>query len=53
VPSPVALDRIVAAYGSPLGDRFARDAVRPIPAATLADARTWLTAGPPSGISGD
>jgi hypothetical protein len=53
VPSPVALDRIVAAYGSPLGDRFTPDAVRPIPAATLADARTWLTAGPPSGISGD
>jgi hypothetical protein len=52
VPSPASLQRIVARYGSPLTDTLAPDAVRPIPEDTLAEARTWLTEGPPSNIAG-
>jgi hypothetical protein len=52
VPSPASLQRIVARYGSPLTDTLAPDAVRPIPEDTLAEARTWLTEGPPPNITG-
>jgi hypothetical protein len=52
VPSPADLARIVARYGSPLTDTLAPDAVRLIPEDTLAEARTWLTEGPPPQITG-
>jgi hypothetical protein len=47
VPSPRALERILATYGSPLTDSLAPDAVRPIPAEILAEAADWLANGPP------
>jgi hypothetical protein len=52
VPSPRSLEAIVARYGSPLRDWLADDSVRPIPAATLDEARVWLVEGPPARVSG-
>jgi hypothetical protein len=52
VPSPASLQQIVARYGSPLTDGLAPDAVRPIPADTLAEARHWLIEGPPENVTG-
>jgi hypothetical protein len=45
VPSPASLERIVAAYGSPLSDSILPDAVEPIPASVLAEARRRLAEG--------
>jgi hypothetical protein len=45
VPSPSSLERIVAAYGSPLGDSIVPDAVQPIPPDVLAEARRRLVEG--------
>jgi hypothetical protein len=45
VPSPASLERIVAAYGSPLGDSIVPGAVEPIPEAVLAEARRRLSEG--------
>jgi hypothetical protein len=45
VPSPSSLERIVAAYGSPLSDSIVPDAVEPIPAAVLAEAQRRLAEG--------
>jgi hypothetical protein len=45
VPSPASLERIVAAYGSPLGDRIVPSAVEPIPPDVLAEARGRLAQG--------
>jgi hypothetical protein len=52
VPSPASLEDIVARYGSPLTDALAPDAVRPIPADTLAEARRWLIEGPAANVTG-
>jgi hypothetical protein len=52
VPSPASLGRIVDLYGSPLTDQLSPDAVRPISAELLAEARTWLIEGPPPQIRG-
>ena len=52
VPSPASLQQIIARYGSPLTDRLAPDAVRPIPVDTLAEARRWLIEGPPAKLTG-
>ncbi len=45
VPSPRSLERIVAAYGSPLSDAILPDAVEPIPAEVLAEAKRRLIEG--------
>jgi len=45
VPSPASLERIVAAYGSPLGDSILPGAVEAIPPDVLAEARRRLTEG--------
>jgi len=39
VPSPVSLERIVADYGSPVGDSILPGAVEPIPPDVLAEAQ--------------
>ena len=52
VPSPASLERIVAAFGSPLGDSLAPDAVRPIPPDILAEARRRLIEGAPIPTAG-
>lgn len=45
VPSPRSLERIVAAYGSPLSDALWPDAVEPISAEILAEAKRRLIEG--------
>jgi hypothetical protein len=45
VPSPRSLERIVAAYGSPLGDTILPGAVEPIPPDVLAEAKRRLIEG--------
>jgi hypothetical protein len=45
VPSPVALERIVAVYGSPVGDSLVPDAVEPIPSDVMAEAQRRLEEG--------
>jgi hypothetical protein len=45
VPSPASLERIVAAYGSPLGDSILPGAIQAIPPDVLAEARRRLTEG--------
>ncbi|HET9458173.1 MAG TPA: hypothetical protein VFO78_12575 [Candidatus Limnocylindrales bacterium] len=45
VPSPAALERIVMAYGSPVGDSIVPGAVEPIPPDVLAEARRRLEEG--------
>ena len=45
VPSPASLDRIVAAYGSPVGDSLVPGAVEPIPPDVLTEARRRLIEG--------
>jgi hypothetical protein len=52
VPSPASLQQIVARYGSPLTDALTPNAVRPIPADTLSEARRWLVEGPPANVLG-
>jgi len=47
VPSPAALAAIAAAYGDPRTDRLVPWAVRPIPAAYLAEAQRRLVEGAP------
>ena len=45
VPSPASLERIVAAYGSPVGDTILPGAVEPIPPDVLAEAQRRLEEG--------
>ena len=45
VPSPASLERIIAAYGSPLGDSILPGAVEAIPPDVLAEARRRLAEG--------
>jgi hypothetical protein len=52
VPSPASLEHIVDAYGSPLGDKLAPDAVRPIPVDVIAEARRRLIEGAPIPTAG-
>jgi hypothetical protein len=52
VPSPATLERIVEAYGSPVRDTLASNAVRPIPPAVLAEARRRLIEGAPIPVAG-
>jgi hypothetical protein len=48
VPSPRALERIVAAYGSPVEDSFWGSDVEPLRPELLAEARRRLVDGPPT-----
>jgi hypothetical protein len=48
VPSPRALERIVAAYGSPIEDSFWGSDVEPLRPELLAEARRRLVEGPPT-----
>jgi hypothetical protein len=45
VPSPVSLERIVSAYGSPVGDSLVPQAVEPIPPDVMAEAQRRLEEG--------
>jgi len=45
VPSPASLERIVAAYGSPVGDSIVPGAVEPIPPEVMAEAMRRLIEG--------
>jgi hypothetical protein len=45
VPSPRSLERIVAAYGSPVGDSIVPEAVEPIPPDVMAEAQRRLVEG--------